>query len=94
MPLPKISKTQWAWIAAIAGLGAYETWTLMNNVDKDTLSEETWRVFARRPLVVFLFGMLVGHFVWQSDDVYKKILTEETEADGSKTVTTEEIKKS
>lgn len=57
----------------VVGLGAvalaYEAYTLANKEEDDTISEFIWSVM-RRPLVPFVIGTLVGHFVWQSQDVY------------------------
>ena len=57
-------------LGASAGLLLYEAYTLMNGKPKDTISERVWRASAKRPLIPFALGMLIGHFVWQSQDVY------------------------
>ena len=48
---------------------AYEIYALATKEEGDTISEMYWK-FAKRPLIPFVTGMLVGHFVWQSQDVY------------------------
>lgn len=83
----KISTTGKAWLIAIGGLLSYEGWTLYNKVEDDTLSEEFWRAAYRRPLVPFLFGMLAGHFVWQSDKLYEM----ELKTDDGKVKTTKKV---
>jgi hypothetical protein len=51
-------------LAVLASL--WEAWTLLNKRPADTISETVWRAVARRPIVPFLLGMLMGHFVWQA----------------------------
>jgi hypothetical protein len=60
-----MKKTRLAWLIAIGGLLAYETYTLMNSTPGDTLSEAVWAVIYQQPLVPFLAGVLCGHFFWQ-----------------------------
>lgn len=31
----------------------------------DTISEIIWNVTAKRPLIPFAFGLLMGHFFWR-----------------------------
>lgn len=47
----------------VLGLVIYEVWALTNRRQGDTISEIVWRL-ARRPIVPFLFGLLMGHFFW------------------------------
>lgn len=56
-----------AWIIGIGFLLAYEAYSLSNRTPNDTLSEAVWRAFYRRPLLPFLLGVVIGHFVWQAD---------------------------
>lgn len=77
-----MNKTKVAWLVAIGGLLAYETYALVNETKDDTLSEEVWRSIPRRPLVSFAAGMLVGHFFWQSQDVYDKEIKREFDDKG------------
>jgi hypothetical protein len=72
-----MNKTKIAWFAAIGGLLAYEVWTLTNKIQEDTLSEEVWRSIPRRPLVSLAAGMVIGHFFWQSQDVYDREIKRE-----------------
>jgi len=51
-------------IALVMALLAYEGVTLFNSRDGDTISEIIWYL-SKRPLVPFLFGLLMGHFFWQ-----------------------------
>lgn len=75
-------------ILGILGAGlVYEAWTLVNKVDEDTISEEFWRAAYRRPLIPFAFGMLAGHFVWQSDKLYEY----EVETDDGKVTTKSKV---
>lgn len=72
--VPKGKKlTDSMWGLAIAGLLAYEIYTLTNDEPEDTLSEGVWRATARQPLVPFLGGLLAGHFFWQSTSKYEEI---------------------
>ena len=52
---------------------AYEAYTLFNGDRGDTESESIWRFMSSRPLAPFALGMLIGHFVWQSQDIYEEI---------------------
>lgn len=72
----------------------YESYTLVNKVKNDTISDRVWPTVAHRPLIPFLLGMVLGHFVWQSQDVYDRVEKEEIEQtpDGPVKVTTK-IKK-
>lgn len=58
------------WAGAIA-FGVYEFYALKTDEPGDTISEIFWS-YSKRPLVPFALGMLVGHFVWQSQDIYSK----------------------
>lgn len=77
-----MNKTKVAWLAAIGGLLLYEGYALFNETKDDTLSEEVWRSIPRRPLVSFAAGMLVGHFFWQSQDVYDREIKREFDDKG------------
>jgi hypothetical protein len=83
----KLSTTGKAWLGIIGGGLAYEAWALANKAKDDTLSEEFWRAAYRRPLIPFLFGMLAGHFVWQSDKLYEF----EVKTDDGKVKTTRKV---
>lgn len=48
----------------ILGLFIYEAIALTNKRPGDTISELMWAA-ARRPLVPFALGFLMGHFFWQ-----------------------------
>lgn len=89
-----MTKTKLAWLTAIGGLLVYEGYALFNEAKDDTLSEEVWRSIPRRPLVSFAAGMLIGHFFWQSQDVYDREITREmkdgTEVKETLTVKTHE----
>ena len=56
-----------AWVIGLGLLLAYEAYSLANRIPGDTLSEAVWRGFYRRPLLPFLLGLVIGHFVWQAD---------------------------
>ncbi len=55
------------WVFALLCLAmlGYEAAALLNHKTGDTISEIFWAL-SRRPLVPFLFGVLCGHFFWQS----------------------------
>lgn len=62
----------WAWLAwgvlglILEGIALYQ--------DRgQTLSEWIWWLAPRYPLVVFLLGVLCGHFVWQTVAVYRTL---------------------
>lgn len=44
------------------GLG-YELAALVNSTEGDTISEIVWEI-SRRPIVPFIFGLVMGHFFW------------------------------
>lgn len=52
-------------VALVGGLVVYELAALANKYEGDTISEILWTVTARRPLVPFACGLLMGHFFWQ-----------------------------
>ncbi len=75
--MSKSTSTDSVVLAAIGALVVYEGYTLFNAKPKDTISERVWKVSARRPLIPFLLGGLVAHFVWQSQDVYDRYRSEQ-----------------
>ena len=56
----------WIFYLLVAALIVYEGITLTNKYDGDTISEIIWHL-SNRPLVPFIFGMLMGHFFWQME---------------------------
>jgi hypothetical protein len=57
------AKTVWG--AAFLALSAYEVYTLLNRDKSDTLSEVVWATLdTAAPVVPFLAGVVVGHWVW------------------------------
>ena len=42
----------------------WEGWTLANKRQGDTISETVWRAVVRRPLIPFLLGALMAHWLW------------------------------
>jgi hypothetical protein len=42
----------------------YEIWAMVNSKPDDTISQMVWRA-CKRPVVPFLFGLLMGHFFWR-----------------------------
>ena len=57
------------WILGIIVLELfiYEAYALIDTKPGDTTSEIVWAM-SRRPLVPFLFGLLMGHLFWQRLD--------------------------
>lgn len=53
-------------LGLIGGLLAYEFVMLDEHDTPDTISGIFWGISARRPLVPFAMGMLMGHFFWQA----------------------------
>ena len=51
----------------VFGLFAYEIYALLDTKPDDTISEIVWAM-SKRPLVPFLFGLLMGHLFWQRLD--------------------------
>ena len=49
------------WIV-ISSLFIYEAIAIWSNNPGDTISEIIWRISAGRPIIPFLFGLLMGHF--------------------------------
>lgn len=49
------------WIL-VGCLGAYEVLAMSTHHPGDTISEIIWRISQNRPIVPFLFGLLMGHF--------------------------------
>jgi predicted permease len=47
----------------------YEIFAWKQNTGK-TISEIIWRITVFHPIIAFLFGILMGHFFWQSAKVY------------------------
>jgi hypothetical protein len=43
----------------------YEIWSMVNKAPEDTISQMVWRATTKRPVVPFLFGLLMGHFFWR-----------------------------
>lgn len=56
------------WLGVVLIL-SYEFYALYMKQGK-TISEITWRLTVAHPLVAFSFGVLMGHFFWQSTSVY------------------------
>lgn len=55
----------WILAALVLGLLVYEIVALKKN-NHMTISEVVWRMTFQHPLVPFAFGLLMGHFFWQS----------------------------
>lgn len=56
------------WIG-VALILFYEFYALHQNQGK-TISEIIWRITFTHPLIALAFGILMGHFFWQSTAVY------------------------
>jgi hypothetical protein len=50
-------------VTAIVLIFIYEIWSLKSPQTGDTISEIIWKL-AKRPIVPFAFGVLMGHFFW------------------------------
>jgi hypothetical protein len=50
-------------ITGITLILVYEIWSIKNHTVGDTISEIVWKL-AKRPIVPFAFGVLMGHFFW------------------------------
>ncbi len=59
---------QLTFLALILALFVYEVVALVRGAYGhlgETISEQIWAVTAKRPIIPFLFGMLMGHFFWR-----------------------------
>jgi hypothetical protein len=56
----------WLFILAITviALGLDIYWATASK-DQESISWEIWSQSERRPIIAFLFGVLMGHFFWQ-----------------------------
>lgn len=54
-------------LTLVAGLIAYEVYALTDDCDGDTISELVWAATAKRPIVPFAIGVVMGHFFWQRE---------------------------
>lgn len=54
----------WVFAGLCVALLVYEAFALGTRAPGDTISEIVWRL-SQRPLIPFVFGMLMGHFFWQ-----------------------------
>jgi hypothetical protein len=52
-------------VVGIALIVIYEIYAVKSTASGDTISEVVWKL-SKRPMVPFLFGVLCGHFFWQS----------------------------
>jgi hypothetical protein len=53
-------------VAVLLTLGvSWEVWTLVNSVSGDTISETVWAAIHDNPIIVFVTGILNGHWFWQ-----------------------------
>lgn len=50
-------------LSAIALLGIWEIYVLLNNESGDTISEWFWYV-SKHPVIPFIAGLLMSHFFW------------------------------
>lgn len=55
-------------LGLVGGLLAYEVYALADECDGDTISEIMWATTAKRPILPFAMGVLMGHFFWQRVD--------------------------
>lgn len=51
--------TGWKWGTLLTALLAYESWTILNRIKNDTISESLWRL-SERPFIPWLFGVATG----------------------------------
>lgn len=63
-------------LLVLFALVLWETWTLVNKRQKDTISESWWRLVYKRPLVSFAMGMLMGHWVWIPERCWEAVAAE------------------
>jgi hypothetical protein len=53
-------------VAILLAFGvAWEVWTLVNSIPGDTISETVWAAIHDNPIIVFVTGILNGHWFWQ-----------------------------
>lgn len=51
--------------ALIGAIICYEVVAIIDKKEGDTISEVIWKLSAKRPIVPFAFGILMGHFFAQ-----------------------------
>lgn len=51
--------------ALIGAIICYEIVAIADKEEGDTISEVIWKLSAKRPIVPFAFGILMGHFFAQ-----------------------------
>lgn len=51
-------------LGMILALLLWEGWSLVDRWEYNTISDIIWKAF-ENPFLVFLYGFLSGHFVWQ-----------------------------
>ena len=64
---------EWIFIVLVLALFVYEAYTLYTPEYGDTISELIWKASADRPLIPFLFGVLMGHLFWPASDVWARL---------------------
>ncbi len=52
-------------LALVGGLVVYELIAIAEHDEADTISAIIWTATARRPIVPFAIGVLMGHLFWQ-----------------------------
>ena len=55
--------TQWILLGSTVALTAFDVWAALNAREGDTLTEAL-RLLAKRPIIPFVFGVLMGHLFW------------------------------
>ena len=64
MRIKRMKQILWlVWV--LVGLGL-EIWALADRHPGNTLSETVWEITRKYPLLPLGFGLLAGHFFWQS----------------------------
>lgn len=71
----EVTRTEKVLAGATISLIVYELYTVVSKDKTDMISQEFWKNSVKRPVIPFALGMLVGHFVWQSDIVYEREIT-------------------
>lgn len=56
---------EWIFLGLLICAFLYEFAALYSARPGDTISEIVWAISAKRPLLPFMVGVLMGHFFWQ-----------------------------
>ena len=59
----------WVVMTFLLGLIAYDAWACNDRKHHETISEMVTKASSRYLMIPLIFGILMGHFFWQSKDL-------------------------